>query len=306
MWRLKKKPCRLKLEQWRFTLGPLKVCQCCRLLSMWWRSWYASHKMSRSRICIKGKSRIGSKTKWKSRSEIAQEPCKAVLRTQIRDPVPFWTLDPGWVKNQDPDLGWTSRIIFSRAFWVKILKFFDADPEIFWTLDPGWKQFGSGIRDKHPGSATLLESDTNLQHWLLLLISGTEHTNQDPHQRKAVSKGNRMPTSGSAEGGAAAISRFWGRRPAFRRGLAAASSVAAAAAAGTGTGLGVFGTANTWSSRSLLLLAATADSALCPPAALRAASASSWIFRLAARFFLSAGRKGSGNNKNHTSTFICS
>jgi hypothetical protein len=40
-------------------------------------------------------------------------------------------------------------------FWVKILKFFGEDP--------GWKQFGSGmeksrIRDKHPGSATLLKT----------------------------------------------------------------------------------------------------------------------------------------------------
>ena len=26
-----------------------------------------------------------------------------VLRIRIRDPVPFWTLDPGWVKKQDPD-----------------------------------------------------------------------------------------------------------------------------------------------------------------------------------------------------------
>jgi hypothetical protein len=33
-------------------------------------------------------------------------------------------------------------------FWVKILQFFDADP--------GWKKFGSGVRDKHPGFATLL------------------------------------------------------------------------------------------------------------------------------------------------------
>ncbi len=33
-------------------------------------------------------------------------------------------------------------------FGVKILKFFDSDP--------GWKKFGSGVRDKHPGSATLL------------------------------------------------------------------------------------------------------------------------------------------------------
>ncbi len=38
-----------------------------------------------------------------------------VLR--IRDPEPFWTLDPGWVKyqNPDPDRGWTSRIIFPGA-----------------------------------------------------------------------------------------------------------------------------------------------------------------------------------------------
>jgi hypothetical protein len=42
------------------------------------------------------------------------------------------------------------------VFWVKIpvLKFFDMDA----TPDPGWKKFGSGIRDTHPGSATLLVS----------------------------------------------------------------------------------------------------------------------------------------------------
>jgi hypothetical protein len=28
------------------------------------------------------------------------------------------------------------------------------DPGIFFTRDPGWKNFGSKIRDKHPGSAT--------------------------------------------------------------------------------------------------------------------------------------------------------
>jgi hypothetical protein len=33
-------------------------------------------------------------------------------------------------------------------FWVKILKFFDADLV--------WKKFGFGIRDKYPGSATLI------------------------------------------------------------------------------------------------------------------------------------------------------
>ncbi len=33
----------------------------------------------------------------------------------IRDLVPFWPLDPGWVKNQDPEPGWTTQIIFPRA-----------------------------------------------------------------------------------------------------------------------------------------------------------------------------------------------
>ncbi len=47
--------------------------------------------------------------------------------------------------------------------WVKILKFFDADAGCRTIFDPGsgiqdlgWKKFGSGNRDKHPGSATLL------------------------------------------------------------------------------------------------------------------------------------------------------
>jgi hypothetical protein len=44
-------------------------------------------------------------------------------------------------------------------FWVKILKFFDADPgsgmEKIRTKIRGWKKIGSGIRDKHSGSATL-------------------------------------------------------------------------------------------------------------------------------------------------------
>ncbi len=52
-------------------------------------------------------------------------------------------------------------------FWVKILLFFDEDPgsgmeKKIRFRDPGrknsdqiWKKFESGIRDKHPGSATL-------------------------------------------------------------------------------------------------------------------------------------------------------
>ena len=43
---------------------------------------------------------------------------------------------------------------------VKTLKFFDADPgsgmETVLIRDTGWKNVGSGIRDKHPGSATLI------------------------------------------------------------------------------------------------------------------------------------------------------
>jgi hypothetical protein len=43
-------------------------------------------------------------------------------------------------------------------FWVKILKFFDADqdPGIFLSLNPGSGMEKIRIRDKHPGSATLL------------------------------------------------------------------------------------------------------------------------------------------------------
>ncbi len=43
---------------------------------------------------------------------------------------------------------------------VKIRKFFDEDPgsgmKTVRIRDPGWKKVGSGIRDKHPGFATLL------------------------------------------------------------------------------------------------------------------------------------------------------
>ncbi len=48
--------------------------------------------------------------------------------------------------------GWTTRIIFPRAqkpfFWIKMLKFFVADP--------GSRMEKNQIRDKRPGSATLL------------------------------------------------------------------------------------------------------------------------------------------------------
>jgi hypothetical protein len=49
---------------------------------------------------------------------------------------------------------------FFAFLGVKILKFFDEDPgsgmETVRIRDPGWKKVGSGIRDKHPGSDTLV------------------------------------------------------------------------------------------------------------------------------------------------------
>jgi hypothetical protein len=62
-----------------------------------------------------------------------------------------WIQDPGWVKNQDPDPGCISRIIFLRAEkqFFGLLKFFDADPgsRIRNLFDPG---SGSGINIPDP------------------------------------------------------------------------------------------------------------------------------------------------------------
>ncbi len=78
--------------------------------------------------------------------------------------------DPGWeklksasgsgIRDEQPGSYFLElRNHFFAFFGVKILKFFDEDPgsgmETVRT-DPGWKKVGSGIRDKHPGSATLV------------------------------------------------------------------------------------------------------------------------------------------------------
>jgi hypothetical protein len=51
--------------------------------------------------------------------------------------------------------------ILETIFGVKMLKYLMRirDPESFcpWIQDPIWKKFVSGILDKHPGSATLLD-----------------------------------------------------------------------------------------------------------------------------------------------------
>jgi hypothetical protein len=75
---------------------------------------------------------------------------------RIRDPVPFYPLDPRWVKSKNRIWDEHPRSDgLETIFWFKIHKFFDANPGIFLTLDLGWEKFGSGIKDKHPGSATL-------------------------------------------------------------------------------------------------------------------------------------------------------
>jgi hypothetical protein len=85
-----------------------------------------------------------------------------VLRIQIRDPVPFWPLDPGsgMGKKQDPDPESGMNIpdhiseSLETIFWFKVLQFFDADPDlgsgIFLTLDTRWEKFGSGINISDP------------------------------------------------------------------------------------------------------------------------------------------------------------
>jgi hypothetical protein len=75
----------------------------------------------------------------------------------MRDPVPYWPLDPGWVKNKIGS-GMNNLDHISESlqpiFWVKILKFFDADPgsrsRDGKNSDPGWKKFGSGINIPDP------------------------------------------------------------------------------------------------------------------------------------------------------------
>ncbi len=61
-------------------------------------------------------------------------------RIQLRDPVPVWPRDPGWVKNQDPDPGSGMNIpdhiseSFETIFWVKntLMRIPIRDPESFW------------------------------------------------------------------------------------------------------------------------------------------------------------------------------
>jgi len=96
-----------------------------------------------------------------------------VLRIRIRDPGLGAFLTPGsgirdrrksasgsGIRDELPGSYYLElRNHFFAVFGIKILKFFDEDPgsgmETVRIRDPVWKKVGSGIRDKHPGSATL-------------------------------------------------------------------------------------------------------------------------------------------------------
>jgi len=93
-----------------------------------------------------------------------------VLR--IPDPAPFCLLDPEWVKNedQDPGLGSEMNVLdhFSESletiFWLKNTSILKCGSGIFLTLDPGSGMEKIQIRDKNPGSATLV-------YWIAYCLS---------------------------------------------------------------------------------------------------------------------------------------
>ncbi len=105
------------------------------------------------------------------------QPSKAVLRIRIRDLGLGAFLTPGsgirdgrksasgsGIRDEQPGSYFLElRNHFFAFLGVKILKFFDEDPGSGMVTvrirDPGWKKVGSGIRDKHPGSATLLKRE---------------------------------------------------------------------------------------------------------------------------------------------------
>jgi hypothetical protein len=83
---------------------------------------------------------------------VSEDYSRAIeLYRKTLDSLPFYSWDLGWVKYQDPDPGFTIRIIVSRAFLVEILKFFNADP-------------GSGVENSRI-------RDPNPQHWIQCRIA---------------------------------------------------------------------------------------------------------------------------------------
>jgi hypothetical protein len=85
-----------------------------------------------------------------------------------------------------------------NIFWVKILKFFDAaEIRDGNNLDPGWKKFESGIRNKHPGSATLtaiapqkllMKITVNTTHTYMYRNSTEENSVPDPYSLNPIQR----------------------------------------------------------------------------------------------------------------------
>ncbi len=88
------------------------------------------------------------------------------VRIRIRDPVPFWPLDPGsgmsrksasgsGIQDEQPGSYFLElrNHFLGLKYLNSLMRIRDGD-----SSDPGWKKVGSGIRDKHPGSATLIIS----------------------------------------------------------------------------------------------------------------------------------------------------
>ncbi len=84
---------------------------------------------------------------------------------------------------------------FFWFFGVKILKFFDADPgsgmETVRIRDPGWKKVGSGIRYKHPGSATLMKR-TQIFFGLLIFMENLILDSDLYEQSRPKNKGKKI------------------------------------------------------------------------------------------------------------------
>ncbi len=92
---------------------------------------------------------------------------KSVLRIRIRDPAPFWSLDPGWVKSGS----------------VSGIRIRDQAP--FWSLDPGWGKVRIRIRDEQPGSSFLeLRNNFFGLKYLNSFMQIRDGKNSDPGRKK--------------------------------------------------------------------------------------------------------------------------
>jgi hypothetical protein len=91
----------------------------------------------------------------------------SVLWIRIRDPVPFCPLDPGSGMGKTWSGSGTNNPDHISDSLMRI-------------RDPGWKKFRSGIRDEHPGSATLNFLNTKRRSFLKTWLKETDSWALDP------------------------------------------------------------------------------------------------------------------------------